>query len=185
MVRPLDVPWPAEGWTPLFAPDEIEGWQVVGGGEWKREDKLLTTGGKPGFLASEREFANFELRARCKINDGGLSGIWLRADAAEGATPTGYCVKINASHPDPEKTGTIAGLSPRKVVLAPADTWVDLVLRCETTPEGNRITVRMNGVEVNTALDKEKKFAKGRVMLEQHHEGSVLEVKDLDVRELP
>jgi hypothetical protein len=185
MVRPLDVPWPAEGWTPLLAPDEIEGWKVVGAGEWKREDKLLTSGGKPGFLATQRDdLANFELRARCKISDGGLSGIWLRADAAEGAPPSGYCVKINASHPDPERTGSIAGLSPRKVVLAPADTWFDLVLRCETTPEGNRIRVRMNGVEVNSALDKEKKFAKGRILLEQHHEGSVLEVKDLDLREL-
>jgi hypothetical protein len=43
----------------------------------------------------------------------------------------------------------------------------------------------MNGAEVNSALDKDKKFAKGRVLLEQHHEGSVLEVKDLNVRELP
>ena len=66
----------------------------------------------------------------------------------------------------------------------PADTWFDLVLRCETTPEGNRVSVRMNGVEVNSALDKEKRFAKGRILLEQHHEGSVLEVKDLDLREL-
>ena len=184
-IRPLDVPWPAEGWTPLLAPDEIEGWTTVGGGTWKREDSLLTSGGKPGFLATQRDdLANFELRARCKINDGGLSGIWLRADAKEGAPPSGYCVKINSSHPDPEKTGTIAGLSPRKVVLSPADTWIDLIVRCESTPEGNRITVSMNGVEVNSAIDKEKKFTKGRVMLEQHHEGSVLEVKDLDVRPL-
>jgi hypothetical protein len=185
MVRPLDVPWPAEGWKPLFAPDEIEGWRIVGAGTWKREDKLLTSGGKPGFLATERDdFANFELRARCKINDGGLSGIWLRADASEGAPPAGYCVKLNASHPDPDKTCSIAGLSPRKVVLAPADTWFDLVLRCESTPAGNRISVRMNGVEVNSALDPQKKFMKGRVLLEQHHEGSVLELKDLDLREL-
>jgi hypothetical protein len=185
MVRPLDVPWPAEGWHPLLAPDEIEGWRVVGAGVWKREDKLLSSSGKPGFLATQRDdFANFELRARCEISDGGLSGIWLRGDATEAAAPTGYCVRINASHPDPDKTTSIEGFAPRKVVLAPADTWFDLIVRCETTPEGNRITVSMNGVEVNSALDKEKKFAKGRLMLEQHHEGSVLQVKDLDVREL-
>ena len=186
MVRPLDVPWPAEGWKPLLAADEIEGWKTIGAGEWKREDKLLTSGGKPGFLATQRDdFTNFELRARCKISDGGLSGVWLRADAPEaGGAPSGYCVKINASHPDAEKTGTILGLAPRKVGLVPQDTWFDLVVRCETTPEGNRITVRINGAEVNSGIDTAKKFAKGRVMLEQHHEGSVLEVKDLDVRDL-
>ncbi len=185
MVRPLDVPWPAEGWTPLLAPDEIEGWKSVGAATWKREDKLLTSGGKPGFLATQRDdFGNFELRARCKINDGGLSGIWLRADAPESGPPSGYCVRLNASHPDPEKTGSIAGLSPRKVVLAPADTWFDLVLRVESRPNGNRISVRMNGVEVNAALDPQKLFGKGRILIEQHHEGSVLEVKDLDVHEL-
>ncbi len=186
MVRPLDVPWPAEGWHALLAPDEIEGWKTIGAATWKNEDKLLTTGGKPGFLATERDdFANLELRARCKINDGGLANLWLRASIAEGAPPAGYAVRINASHPDPEKTGSIVGHAPRKVVLAPADTWFDLVVRCESAGEGTRVTVRMNGVVVNEWLDTAKPFAKGRIALEQHHEGSVLEVKDLAVREIP
>ncbi|MBK7645450.1 MAG: DUF1080 domain-containing protein [Planctomycetes bacterium] len=185
MVRPLDVEWIAQGWTPLLAPDEIEGWKEVGGGTWHNEDKLLTSGGKAGFLETERDdYENFELRARCKINDGGLSGVWLRADAPETGAPAGYCVKLNASHPDAEKTGSILGFAPRTVHLVPQDTWFDLVVRCETTPEGNRISVRINGSEVNSALDTAKKFTKGRVMLEQHHEGSVLEVKDLAIHAL-
>lgn len=47
------------------------------------------------------------------------------------------------------------------------------------------LTVRMNGVVVNEWLDKAKPFAEAHLALEQHHEGSVLEVKDLDLRELP
>ena len=31
-------------------------------------------------------------------------------DSGAGGAPSGYCVKINASHPDAEKTGTILGL---------------------------------------------------------------------------
>ena len=43
----------------------------------------------------------------------------------------------------------------------------------------------MNGILFTDFVDKDKKFARaGHIALEQHHEGSVLEVKKIEIREL-
>jgi hypothetical protein len=48
-----------------------------------------------------------------------------------------------------------------------------------------RVLIRVNGVVFTDHVDREKRFAAGHVALQQHHEGSVVEVRDLRVRELP
>ena len=93
-------------------------------------------------------------------------------------------MRINATHPDKEKTGSIAGLAPRIVSLVAADTWFDLRVQCKDESAGTRISVWINGVLLNEALDTQRRSKSGAIALEQHHEGSVLEVKQFELREL-
>jgi len=100
------------------------------------------------------------------------------------AVPAGYEAQINSSFADPQKTGSLYALAPVKTHLVPPDTWFDYHLTCREEAGGTRIVIRVNGVVVTDFLDTERRHARGHVALQQHHEGSVLEVRALEVREL-
>jgi len=118
-----------------------------------------------------------------KISDGGDSGIFFRAGDAGGIA--GYEAAVNSSYPAEEHTGSLAGLAPVKVHLVAPGTWFDYRVRCTEEKEGTRIVISIDGVAITDYLDRERRFASGRIAIEQHHEGSVVEVKALAVRELP
>jgi glucose/arabinose dehydrogenase len=182
-VRPLEENADEKGFRPLFDGEGLEGWRKVGEADWKVEDGVLTGSGKKGFLATERaDFRDFELAARMKVSDGGDSGIFFRA-GGEGEF-AGYEAAVNSSYPADEHTGSLAGLAPVKVHLVAPETWFDYRVRCEEEKEGTRIRISIDGVLITEFLDRERRFANGRIAIEQHHEGSVVEVKALAVREI-
>src|SRR5690606_2700667 len=71
----------SEGWTRLLVDeDELERWTRTGGAFWELEQGVLQGEGPVGHLFSPRsDYRDFELRARVKVNEGGNSGIYLRA----------------------------------------------------------------------------------------------------------
>jgi glucose/arabinose dehydrogenase len=187
-VKPL-APDELTGAAPLFDGEDLEGWTATGGAEWKvDEDGVLVGSGAPGVLWTTRtDFADFELAAEVKINAGGRSALWLRAAEAvqeAGAAPAGHAIVINSSHPSPERTGSVLGLAPIAVQLVGDDTWVRLRVECQDEAEGTRLRVWLGGVLFNDVLDRERRFARGRIGFEQHHAGSVLEVRAVAIREL-
>lgn len=173
------------GWTPLFEDDdELSGWTTTGDAQWRVEDDVLTAEGGVGHLFSPRgDYGDVEVRAKVKISEGGNSGLYVRAQPTD-TWPDGYEAQINASHPDPQKTGSVYGLAPVKTHLVGPDTWFDYRVLCRDEPGGTRIQVRVNGILVSDVLDPERRHTSGHVALQQHHEGSVLEVRDLAVRDL-
>jgi hypothetical protein len=62
--------------------------------------------------------------------------------------------------------------------------WFTQQVTCREEPEGTRITIRVNGVVVVDHLDRERKHASGHVAFQQHHDGSVVRYRDVEVREL-
>jgi hypothetical protein len=145
---------------------------------------VLVGTGKRGFLATAREdFRDFEIAARMKISDGGRSSIRFRArEGAEGLE--GYEAVVNSSYPDEPHTGSLRGLAPVKAHLVAPDTWFDYRVRCEEVREGTRIRVSIGGIVVTDFVDRERRFGSGRIAVEQHHEGSTVEVRSLALREL-
>ena len=183
-VRPMDAPEAEEGFVPLFDGEDLEGWRALGAADWAVEDEVLLGTGKRGFLATAREdFRNFEIAARMKISDGGRSSIRFRARVgAEGLE--GYEAVVNSSYPDEPHTGSLRGLAPVKAHLVAPDTWFDYRVRCEEVREGTRIRVSIGGIVVTDFVDRERRFGSGRIAVEQHHEGSTVEVRALALREL-
>lgn len=172
------------GWTRIFDGQLLDGWKISDGGAWKVEKGEIVGSGAASHLFSPRgDYQDFELRAKCRINDGGNSGMYFRV-AYGPSWPSGYEAQINSTHTDPVKTGSLYNLSLIKTQLVPPDTWFQYHVTCRDESAGTHITIRVNGVVVNDFIDKERVHACGHVAFQQHHDGSVIRVKDVEVREL-
>ena len=174
-----------DGWIPLFDGESLHGWQANEDGLWTVEDGILIGEGPRSHLFHERDdLRDFEVRARLKISDGGNSGLYFRTAHADEGWPRGYEAQINSSYADLQKTGSLYGLAPVTTHLIAPDTWFDYHVTCRDGDEGTRIVIRVNGAVIVDYVDTERRFEKGRIALQQHHDGSVLEVKLVEVREL-
>ncbi len=177
-----------EGWTPLIdleADDPLADWIVTEDGTWYVEDEVLIGEGPRSHLFSpRRDFRDVEVRAEMKVSDGGNSGIFLRAPLAKMDWPKGYEAEVNSSFADPNRTGSLIGFSPVLTHLVAPDTWFEYRIRCQTDSEGTHVTLRVNGIVVNDWVDELNAYPVGHIALQQHHDGSVIEVRRLEVREL-
>jgi Domain of Unknown Function (DUF1080) len=76
-----------EGFVALFNGKDLTGWQVNKGGKmeaWGAENGVLyVQGGGGGWLMTEKEFGDFELRLEFKLPEKGNSGVAIRS-ALEG-----------------------------------------------------------------------------------------------------
>jgi len=181
----MNPPRDEAGWTPIFDGESLDGWYASENGTWTIEDGVITSGGKRSHLFSPRgDYKNFEVRAQIKIEEGSNSGLYFRAARGEG-WPEGYEAQINASYPDPQKTGSLYGLAPLRTALMAANAWFEYRVRCEEEAEGTRIRIWVEGVLITDYLDKQRKHARGHIALQQHHEGSVVQCAKLEIRELP
>ena len=167
--------------VPDVRPEERDAAEEAG---WTVADGVLTGRCPRSHLFSPRgDLADLEVRASLRIGDGGNSGLYVRAQPAAG-WPPGYEAQVNSSFEDPQKTGSLYGLAPLLTQLVGPDTWFDYSVVCRDEPAGTHVTIRVNGVIVNDFVDTERRHASGHVILQQHHEGSVVEIGGLEVREL-
>ena len=72
-----------KGFQPLSNGKDLTGWAGVGGqpSNWQAKDGVLSCTGKPGshWIATEEEYADFDLRLEYKIPKNGNSGVFIRA----------------------------------------------------------------------------------------------------------
>jgi glucose/arabinose dehydrogenase len=183
-VRPRGAEPDAEGWERIFDGKSLEGWKISDDGAWRVEDGMIVGSGAASHLFSPRgDYRDFEFRAKAKINDGGNSGMYFRVAYGSG-WPTGYEAQVNSTHTDKVKTGSLYRLSLIKAQLVPPDTWFTQHVVCRDEPEGVHVKIYLNGVLVNDYVDRERRHSEGHVAFQQHHDGSVVHYKDVEVREL-
>ena len=185
MVQPARQSAPQDGWSEVFPEDEFDDWLSTGDAEWElNDDGILIGTGKAGHLFSKRgDYKNFELKGRFKINDGGNSGFYFRVQAEEG-WPPGYEAQINSNFPDPQKTGSLYSLDSITTWIVPENAWFDYEIRCVDTDAGTHITISVNGAEITDFVDTERLHGAGHIALQQHHEGSRIEAKNIMIRPL-
>ena len=88
-----------------------------------------------------------------------------------------YESQINNTHPDPQKTGSLYGMS--KVLKQHAkdyEFWTQHII-CR----GNHVIFKVNDKVVVDYVDKKNSFKKGHPALQQHDPGSMVYCKDLKV----
>ena len=193
-----------KGFTSLFNKKDLTGWKVHNGkiGSWsvdKDKGLLFVKGGGGGWLMTEKEYANFELRLEFKVPKGGNSGVALRTPLKkpdEDPAYTGMEIQIldDPSYKGLQKwqaTGSIYGVvAASKVPTKPVGEWNSYRIVCN----GRKVTVELNGEKVVDADldDHVKAHAKahpgilrksGHLGLQEH--GGRVEFRNLYVKELP
>lgn len=187
-----------EGFKPLFNGKDLDGWKVHNGkiDSWSADKGLLfVKGGRGGWLMTEKEYGDFELRLEFKMPRGGNSGVALRSPMKGDPAYTGMEIQILD---DPaykglkewQHTGSIYGVVPaKKVATKPVGEWNKYRIVCK----GRHVTIELNGETiVNANLDdyKEKHARahpgilreKGHIGLQEH--GGRVEFRNIYIKEL-
>jgi hypothetical protein len=195
-----------EGFEALFNGKDLSGWRVNEGGNikvWGAEKGILFVNGQGGgWLMTDKEYIDFDLRLEFKLPKAGNSGVALRS-ALKGNPHSEAGMEIQILD-DPwyldknnykpglkptQKTGSIYDLvPPSKDALKPIGEWNKMRI----IAKGPQITVELNGQKIvdanlNDYKDKEKTHKgmmnkKGHLGL-QSHDGRV-EFRNLYVKEL-
>lgn len=92
------------GFEPLFDGKTLEGWTVLPGerpsGAWFVEAGILKPEGRPGNLATEGVYGDFDLRLEWKIAKLGNSGVFYRAPST--GSPSGAAIEYQLADNDRE-----------------------------------------------------------------------------------
>ncbi len=178
----------------LFDGKTMSGWEMLklnpnSNSKWEVVDGALTGTGEPSMLFSPKgEYQNFRFRAEIKINDGGNSGMYFRADKKNSFT-VGYECQINSTHRDPIKTGSIYTIVHVYKQLVPPDTWFTQEVECVTKNYRGKVVphikVWVNGELLYELIDHSNTAASGYFAFQQHDPGSKVQIRKVEVMELP
>lgn len=146
----------SQAWAPLFDGVSTTGWRRYGSDKpvkgWQAINGQLVRVSKAGDLITEQEFSDFELQLEWKVEPGGNSGIFFRADESERyifLTAPEMQILDDAKHKDGKDPLTSAGANyalhpaPRGVVN-PAGKWNHARLRVI----GNQVTQWLNHQQI-------------------------------------
>ncbi len=147
---------PRARWIRLYSGKDLSGWHSQGGWleVWKADGPILTcTGGGGGWLTTDQEYGDFELRVDYRImTPGGNSGVGLRYPPQGDPAHEGMEIQI-LDDPAPEYkdldpaqyTGGIYYQSPPSAHPArPVGQWNRYFIRCR----GTRVFIQLNGVTI-------------------------------------
>jgi len=167
----------------LFNGKDLTGWQQLGGAHWEVRDGLLIgrqgPDGAAGDLLTAASFDNFRLLVTYKVHWPANTGIWYRyqspsqayqADILEYKDPIAYSGSLYC----PGKLFLAINKDPK---LVHREGWNRLDLRVE----GDRHTLRLNGVQVADVHDRTSDHGKIGV---QVHPGKVFEGMQVIIKEI-
>jgi hypothetical protein len=181
----------AQGWKLLFDGKTLDGWQQMGGTQWKVENGVLVPSGKYGWLATTGDYTNFMLKADFRTSAANLnSGIFLRRGRDEkDSHQIGYELQIRDEQPGDKPydgkptnhsgyyTGSFSGHlkshNEPKIVLNQWHTF-------EVTAQGDHFIVLYDGTKVLDANQSE--FTKGAIGLQ--YTGQNVEFRSIKVKPL-
>ena len=186
---------PESGWVSLFNGTDLSGWKNNGDEKWIVEHGTIfceSTANKYGYLTTEKNYRDFDLRLKFKPEALGNSGVFFHShitgnDPQHGPDIEGMQVEV-----DPSIGNHTAGLyesggrgwvmmptAEGEKALKPGE-WNDL----EASVHGNHIVTRLNGVKISDFTDAAPKFTDGVIGLQIHTGGGVkMRWKDIYIKE--
>jgi hypothetical protein len=141
-----------DGFVPLFNGADLKGWKQYDGkpGKWIVDKHLLVcTGDGGGWLGTERDYADFEVRLEYRLKPGGNSGVYIRAPEKGHISRAGIEIQVlDDDHPRYAKlnnyqyTGAVYHIvGPSQRVAKPAPEWNEMHIRAK----GKHVAVVLNG----------------------------------------
>jgi hypothetical protein len=187
----------AEGWIDLFNGKDLSGWETVGPVEWTADKGVLRTRGSggQGWLATDRDYDNFEIELEYRLGPGANTGVFVHA-WKEGPLSGSQFLEIQIIDDETHKTiGKLNGTAAIFGVVAPNPTVQSLPGRWHKTSiqaRGRRVQIAFEGKQVVDAnLDDHAalfgrfpglKRTTGRIGLQ--HYGSLAEFRNIRLRPL-
>jgi hypothetical protein len=170
-----------DGWIKMFDGKTLNGWKASERPEnWTVEDgAIVGRGDRSHLFYMAEQCEDCEFKAEVKINKGGNSGMYFRAEFGSG-WPKGYEAQVNTSHKDPVKTGSLYNFVKIYDQLVPDDTWFTQHI----IAKGNHIIIKVNDKTVVDFVDEKHTYKKGYLALQQHDPGSVVHYRNLMMRKL-
>jgi hypothetical protein len=155
------------GWITLFDGKNLDSWKPIGTANWKLEDGAVVADNGNGFLVSNNDYADFQLRVEFWIESKTNSGVFIRCTNPNEVTgKTAYEVNIWDTRPVQKYgTGAIVDVAAVDPMPTAGGKWNVY----EITAKGDTFTVVLNGQKTVDGAHADK-FAKGRIAL-QHGKG--------------
>jgi 3-keto-disaccharide hydrolase len=148
-----------EGFEPLFNGKDLTGWKATAKKEvWGAEkDVIFCQGGGGGWLLTDKEFGDFELRLEYKMPKGGNSGVAIRTPFKGDPAYVGMELQLIDDENWPGKlqtwqhTGSIYNVVPAaKTANKPIGEWNQM----RVVAMGRHVLVELNGAKlVDANLD--------------------------------
>jgi hypothetical protein len=157
-----------DGFTSLFNGKDLTGWKATGDPKvWGAEKGVIYVDkGGGGWLLTEQEFGDFDLRVEYKMSKGANSGVALRTPDKGDPAYVGMEIQLIDDEGWPDKladwqhTGSIYNVVPAaKLNNKPIGEWNTIHI----VAKGNHVTIEVNGkqvVDANLEDYKEKHGAK-------------------------
>jgi hypothetical protein len=171
-----------DDWRPIFNGTTLEDWKAGDNtGSWTVKDGAIRGDGQRSHLFYMKEKCiNCEFKAEVRLNHTGNSGMYVRA-AFGPAFPKGYEAQCENTSDDPVKTGSLYGFDKVFEQLVPDDTW----WKQHVIIEGNHIQIFVNEKQTVDFIDEKNTYVSGYLALQQHNAGSIVDFKNLMMKELP
>jgi hypothetical protein len=162
----------------LFNKKDLTGWDVFGTEKWYVENGELICESGPdkqyGYLATQKEYKNFELTVEFKQESNGNSGVFFHS-SIEGTRVTGWQAEVA---PAGKHTGGIYESYGRGWLIQPdaqaekllkEGEWNKMVVRVEN----DQVTTHLNGHPVVILKDEKIGASNGKIALQIHDGGGV------------
>lgn len=174
----------------LFNGKDLTGWTVHGTEKWYVEKGELICESGPdkqyGYLVSDKDFKNFELRVEFKQESNGNSGVFFHS-SIDGTKISGWQAEVA---PLNKSTGGIYESYGRGWLIKPEASkekflkegkWNTLVVRMD----GNKVTTWLNGEQMVELEDEKIGSATGKISLQIHDGGGVkVRWRKVEIKEL-
>ncbi|MBS1752560.1 MAG: DUF1080 domain-containing protein [Ferruginibacter sp.] len=177
---------PAQKFTSIFNGKDLTGWTIHGTEKWYVEDNLLVCESGPdkkyGYLSTNKNYKNFELKLQFKQEANGNSGVFIRS-GIEGTKISGWQVEVA---PPNQHTGGIYESYGRGWLIQPKpedEKWLKMGKwnTMRILVNGNEITSWLNGHKMVYLKDEKIGAGQGFIAL-QIHDGGGIKVKWKNIR---
>lgn len=192
MVLILNFGCKSSQYTKLFNGKNLNGWEMYGTEKWYVKDGLLISESGPdqeyGYLATDKNHKDFELKAEFLQLTNGNSGIFFRSEI-EGRKISGWQAEVAPPGPgnftggiyESYGRGWLIRPNPEKNQYLKIGEWNKMRLRVV----GNQVTTWLNGHEMVDITDQKIGEANGKIALQIHAGGGTkifwreIKLKDL------
>lgn len=198
LVVPLMLTAQDAPWVSLFNGRDLTGWKPHGRERWAVDKgeilgEALTK--EYGYLATEKTYRDFEMKAKFKAEGAGNSGIFYHSTLA-GVDIKGVQVEVD---PNPRRTGCPTGgtctgglyESAGRGWLVPPSQEAEKALRIgdwnemRVLVQGPHVQTWVNGVQAVDYVDQSPKYTDGVIALQLHAGGEGrMRFKEIQIREI-